>query len=123
MPTEVDALLTTIRDKYETARREADFYGQMLAEIESATGAARPKPRTQTSRRRPVKAEVSASDAISRLLSGCKMGLPASEIIQYVATTHGHRPNSLRTTLYNLKKKGDIVQDEQGIYHDPSNLA
>lgn len=123
MPTEVDTLITTLREKYESARQQADFYGRMLEEIESAAGASRPPPKPKSPRRRPVQPAVSAADAITRLLAGCKMGLPASEIIQYVSTTHGHRPNSLRTTLYNLKKRSDILQDEQGIYHHPSNAA
>ena len=51
------------------------------------------------------------------------MGLPGSEIVLHVATTYGHRPNSLRTTLYNLKKKGEIVQDEQRVYHHAENIV
>lgn len=85
----------------------------MLREVEAAAKSEKPekKPPTQKSekpaapapkkrkRAKPVKAQVSASDAVLRLLAGCKMGLPVSEIIRSVATTYGHKPNSLRTTL------------------------
>jgi hypothetical protein len=134
MPSDLDAVIATLREKYEAARQKAEFYGQMLREVEAAAKSEErgKKPRKQkaekpapkkSKRAKPVKAKVSASEAILRLLSGCKMGLPVSEIIQSVATTYGHKPNSLRTTLYNLKKKGAIVRSEDGLYNHPENVG
>ena len=137
MPSDLDAVIATLREKYEAARQSAEFYGQMLREVEAAAKGEASKnkpPRLQAQkpaapatkkrkRAKPVKAEVSAADAVLRLLAGCKMGLPVSEIIQSVATTYGHKPNSLRTTLYNLKKKGAIVRSEDGLYNHPENVG
>jgi hypothetical protein len=131
MPSDLDAVIATLREKYEAAHQKAEFYGQMLREVEAEAKSGK-KPRKQkaekpapkkSKRSKPVKAEVSASEAVLRLLAGCKMGLPVSEIIQSVATTYGHKPNSLRTTLYNLKKKGAIVRSEDGLYNHPENVG
>ena len=135
MPSDLDAVIATLREKYEAARETAELYGQMLREMEAAAKSEErgKKPRKQKAekpaapkksrRAKPVRAEVSASDAVIRLLAGCKMGLPGSEIVQHVATTYGYKPNSLRTTLYNLKKKGAIVQSEDGLYNHPENVG
>lgn len=137
MPSDLDAVIESLREKYEAARQAAELYGQMLREVEAAARSEEaqnesPKVKAETSatpaakkraRARPVKAEVSASDAILHLLAGCKMGLPGSEIVQHVATTYGYKSNSLRTTLYNLKKSGAIVRSEDGLYNHPENVG
>jgi hypothetical protein len=130
MPTELEAVIETIREKYEAAKKQAEFYAKALQELEgiAAAGGGRRqarKPKTEKAsapatrkppRTQPVKPEVTASEAVTRLLAGCKLGLPASEILQYVSSTYGHQRNSVRTTLYNLKKKGKIERGEDGIY-------
>jgi hypothetical protein len=135
MSTEVESLLATYREKFEAVRKDAEFYGQMIAEIEAAmpaktrrkanTGGATTTRTTKakSGRKKPVKAEVPAAEAVTRLLAGCRMGLPAGEIIQSVSIAYGHKPNSLRTTLYNLKKSGAIVQSEDGLYNHPENVG
>ena len=150
MPSDLDAVIATFREKHESARKMADFYAEALRELE---GVAPPEarktregPRTnkpenpvppeaggpekptaskpaKAKRPTPVRGEVPAPEAIVRLLNGCKMGLPASEIIENVATRYGYKPSTLSTTLYNLKKKGAIVQNEDGIYNHPKNVG
>ena len=150
MPSDLDSVIATLREKRETAQKMADFYTEALRELEGVAPPearkARKKPRTKKAeapvppeaagaekptvsrpakakRATPMRAEVSAPEAIVRLLTGCKMGLPASEIIQNVATRYGYKPNSLSTTLYNLKKKGAIVQNDDGLYNHPQNVG
>ena len=145
MSTEVEALLTKYREKRDAAKRDAEFYGLIVAELEATIPASQRKPKassapekrapktrapkksaaksTKSGRDKPIKAKVSAADAVTQLLAGSKTGLPASEIIQSVSTTYGHKRNSLRTTLYNLKKSGAILQGEDGLYKHPENVG
>jgi len=140
MPTDVGSLLASAREKRDAALKTAEFYEQMIAEIEKLAGSGTPETATgsrkskkpterkaaaggKAQRKKPVKAEVSASEAVLGLLSGCKMGLPSSEIVKHVTTTHGHKASSVRTTLYNLKKAGAIVQGEDGLYNHPENVG
>ncbi len=137
MPTELEALLATIREKYEAATKKAALYGEMLRELEAAAHSAsvagprkarkvkagKPAAARVKKRATPVRAEISASEAVLRLLSGCKLGLPSAEIVRSVASTYGYRPNTLGTTLYNLKKKGAIVQGEDGAYMHPDHVG
>lgn len=116
---QLELLVSTIREKYETARREAEFYARMLTELEVAGKGAAPAPtpvRAPRERKPPVQARLSATEAVARLLTGCRLGLPVSEILTYVSREYGHQPNSLRTTLYNMKKDRLVTQDEHGIY-------
>ena len=136
MPTDLEAVIERIREKFEAATQQAELYGAALRELKGivaardgpevarkpkAEEAAAPAP-TKRQRAKPIKAEVTAADAVLRLLVGCKLGLPAPEIIQHVSTTYGHRKNSISTTLYNLKRKGAIVLGEDGIYRHPDNV-
>ena len=120
MPTELDALIATIQEKHETARRDADRYGLILGELRKLAAEAPPAPAgptkpTKRKRKAAVRPKVSAADAILRLLNGCKMGLPSSEVVKHVTTTYGHQANSIGTTLYMLKKKGKITPQAAGM--------
>lgn len=127
MATDVESLLATYREKQKAARKEAEFYGQMVAEIEAAMparrrkakkgAAAKPRKKGKTRRKKPVKAKVSASAAILEFLADSKAGVPVADIITHVSEKYGHQANSLRTTLYNLKKSGKVAQDDKRLYH------